>query len=244
MKAAIITGAIGGIGQALCEEFTKAGYAVIATDRRVGQPVCHKFVQLDIRDLCRTDVERADIRTRLLAALDGQPLAALVNNAAVQVLGSTERVTVGDWQETLEINLLAPFFLAQVLLPELTSAGGSVVNIASVHAVATKPEFIAYSTSKAALVGLTRSMAVDLGARVRVNALLPAAVNTPMLAAGFAGNGAGLAALGAVHPLGRIAQTAEVAKTAVFLASEQASFISGAALLVDGGIAGRLHDPA
>ena len=244
MKAAIITGAAGGIGQALCEEFTKAGYAVVATDRSPGSPTCHRFVQLDIREACRDQESRQRIRAELLAAIGGQPLGVLVNNAAIQILGATETVTTNDWQETLETNLLAPFLLAQLFLPELSAANGSVVNIASIHAVQTKPAFIAYATSKAALVGMTRAMAVDLGARVRINALLPAAVNTPMLAAGFAGNEAGFAALGAVHPLGRIAHTSEVARTAVFLASEQASFISGAALLVDGGIAGRLHDPA
>jgi NAD(P)-dependent dehydrogenase (short-subunit alcohol dehydrogenase family) len=200
-------------------------------------------VGLDLRDLCRDDEARSHARDAIRVALNGVPLAAIVNNAAVQVLGSTETVGPGDWQDTLETNLVAPFFLAQMLLPELESARGSVVNIASVHAVATKPGFVCYATSKAALVGLTRAMAVDLGGRVRVNALLPAAVETAMLVEGFTASKDGLEELGRMHPIGRIAQPSEIAKAALFLASEQASFVTGAALLVDGGITARLHDP-
>jgi len=132
--------------------------------------------------------------------------------------------------------------LTQVLLPALERGRGSIVNVASVHANLTKPGFVAYATSKAALVGLTRSLAVDLGRRVRVNAVLPAATATPMLSAGLPGAGA-VDALGAGHPLGRIARPEEVAAAVVYLSSEGASFITGAVLAVDGGVGARLHDP-
>ena len=118
-----------------------------------------------------------------------------------------------------------------------------MVNVASIHANLTKPGFVAYATSKAALVGLTRSMAVDLGRRVRVNAVLPAATATPMLTAGL-GGAAELEALGAMHPLGRIARPEEIAAAVVYLASEAASFVTGTVLAVDGGVGARLHDPA
>lgn len=117
------------------------------------------------------------------------------------------------------------------------------MNIASVHSTVTKPGFVSYSTSKAALVGLTRSLAIDLGSRVRVNAICPAATATPMLLAGFDGHPEALKELANVHPLERIAKPEEVAQVALFLASPQASFITGASILVDGGISGRLHDP-
>jgi NAD(P)-dependent dehydrogenase (short-subunit alcohol dehydrogenase family) len=102
---------------------------------------------------------------------------------------------------------------------------------------------VCYATSKAALVGLTRALAVDLGSRVRVNAINPAAVATPMLLDGFKGKEALYAALGGMHPLGRIAEPAEIAQVALFLASRKAAFITGAAFDVDGGILSRLHDP-
>lgn len=243
MRAAVVTGALGGIGRALCEVFSAAGYAVIATDRCEGHAPCHRFVPFDVRGLCRGEDERAAIEAALKSALEGLQLSVLVNNAAVQILGGVDRVSVDDWQQTLGTNVIAPFLLAQLLLPELERAGGSVVNIASIHGVATKPGFICYATSKAALLGMTRAMAVDLGSRVRVNAVVPAAVATPMLQMGFAGAEEKLQDLARAHPLGRIANPSEVARVALFLASKEASFITGSALHVDGGIAGRLHDP-
>jgi NAD(P)-dependent dehydrogenase (short-subunit alcohol dehydrogenase family) len=129
------------------------------------------------------------------------------------------------------------------MLPDLEKARGSVVNISSVHATLTKPGFSAYATSKAALLGMTRALAVDLGPRVRVNCVTPAATDTPMLRAGFEGNPAELSALAAMHPSGRIATPEEIARVVLFLASDAASAITGAALAADGGIGGRLHDP-
>ena len=178
-----------------------------------------------------------------MAAIGASELKVLVNNAAVQILGDSAELTVASWQRTLEVNVLAPFLLTQALLQHLEHAKGSVINIASVHARLTKPGFVAYATSKAALVGLTRSMAVDLGKRVRVNAICPAAIATPMLLEGFDGNEAALEQLSSMHPVGRIGTPADVASAAIFLASDQAAFMSGAILGVDGGIGGRLHDP-
>jgi NAD(P)-dependent dehydrogenase (short-subunit alcohol dehydrogenase family) len=143
----------------------------------------------------------------------------------------------------LNVNLVAPFLLVQALLQELENANGSVINIASIHAQVTKPEFVCYATSKTALVGLTRSMAVDLGGRVRINSICPAAVSTPMLMAGFEGKDDRFKELSRMHPLGRIGTPDEIAQVALFLASPAASFITGAAINVDGGIGSRLHDP-
>jgi NAD(P)-dependent dehydrogenase (short-subunit alcohol dehydrogenase family) len=243
MKTALITGALGGIGQALCSEFRKAGYFVIGTDRRGGECECDAFLNIDIRELysnpavCEKTV--ADVR----GILGSNGLTVLINNAATQVLGSTDEIRVGDWNATLETNLIAPFILLQALLPDIEKAKGSVVNIASIHATATKPGFVCYATSKAAMVGMTRAVAVDLGPRIRVNAISPAATATPMLLAGFEGKSAEFDELAKMHPLERIAQPWEVAKTALFLASPDAAFITGACIQIDGGIAGRLHDP-
>ena len=154
-----------------------------------------------------------------------------------------ETLTISDWTETLEVNLLAPFLLSQALLPELESAHGCIINISSIHAMLSKPSFTCYATSKAALSGLTRCMAVELGGRVRVNAIAPAAVATPMLREGFRGRSEDYARLGEMHPLGRIADPREVAAAALFLCSPGSSFVNGAVLNVDGGISARLHDP-
>jgi NAD(P)-dependent dehydrogenase (short-subunit alcohol dehydrogenase family) len=243
MKTALITGALGGIGQALCSEFQKAGYFVIGTDKREGPCACDAFIGVDIRDLYSKPDVRNKLTQNVRAIVGVHGLKVLVNNAATQILNRTDEIKIDDWDATLETNLIAPFLLLQALLPDLEKAKGSCVNIASIHSVATKPGFICYATSKAALVGMTRALAVDLGPRVRVNAINPAATATPMLLAGFEGRSKEFDELSKMHPLERIAQPWEVAKTAIFLASEDAAFISGAVLHIDGGIGGRLHDP-
>jgi NAD(P)-dependent dehydrogenase (short-subunit alcohol dehydrogenase family) len=239
----LITGANGGIGQALCQTFKEAGYFVIALDTVVGDALCDVFLPVDLRSLCREDGYRADTLSKVRHHLPESGLFGLINNAAVQILGHTQDIQLEDWHQTLDVNLIAPFLLTQGLLPELKKAGGSVVNIASIHATNTKPRFVSYATSKSALVGLTKSMAIDLGAAVRINAICPAATATPMLLAGFEGKEDEFQQLSKMHPLERIAQPQEVAKVALFLVSPQASFITGSSLSVDGGIGSRLHDP-
>lgn len=243
MKSVLITGAAGGIGQALCLAFRRAGYLVIASDMKEMSDAAHFFVQGDLECLVDDESYRIDFVEQVQRALDGDGLTALVNNAALQIIRPTEELSMRDWRRTLDTNLIAPFALTQSLLPSLKRARGSVVNIASVHARITKPGFACYATSKAALVGLTRSLAVDLAGAVRVNAINPAATGTAMLLAGFEGREDALDALGEMHPSGRIAEPSEVARVAVFLASQDASFINGATLDVDGAIGARLHDP-
>ncbi len=241
-RTVLITGATGGIGRALCKAFMLEGYRVIATDLQFSDDIdCNQFIEADLKKICTDKTSLSDFIDQL--ELPGQALTVLVNNAATQILNKTEAVSVDDWRDTLDVNLLAPFLLTQSLLDKLIKAHGSVVNIGSVHASATKPGFVCYATSKAALAGLTRALAVDLGNKIRVNAINPAAVATPMLLEGFAGKNDLYAQLGDMHPLGRIAKPEEIAQVAVFLASDKASFISGTSVEVDGGILSRLHDP-
>lgn len=244
MKTALITGAMGGIGQSLCSEFQRAGYFVIGTDMKEGRNSCDTFIHRDIREIYSSEEIRVQMAEEVKAIVGDHGLTVLINNAATQILNRTEDVTVADWQATLETNLVAPFLLCQSLLDSLETAKGSVINISSIHSTNTKPGFVCYATSKAALTGMTRAMAVDLGPRVRVNAISPAATATPMLLAGFEGKSEEFDELAKKHPLERIAQPWEVAKTSLFLASDDAAFISGATLSIDGGIGGRLHDPA
>lgn len=242
-KNVLITGANGGIGKALCKTFVEAGYFVIASDKVAGDCVCDIFIQADIEALSSNSEYRNSIFAKVREYLNNQGLFGLINNAAIQILGKTEEVQIEHWRQTLDINLIAPFLLIQALLPELKKARGSVVNISSVHSINTKPGFVCYATSKTALVGLTKAMAVDLGPNVRINAICPGATATPMLLSGFDGKHEEFKQLSKIHPLERIAEPKEIAQVALFLVSEQASFITGASLNVDGGIGVRLHDP-
>lgn len=244
MKSAVITGAAGGIGQALCLAFRRAGYRVIATDCKPVMDDADVFVPLDLEAMARDERACAEGIESLAAVLEEGACAALVNNAALQCVGAFEELDLRAWQRSLQTNVLAPAMLVRGLLPALSRARGAVVNIASVHARLTKPGFSAYATSKAALEGLTRSLAVEFGGRVRVNCIRPAATSTPMLEAGFEGQDEARRELDRCHPIGRIAAPEEIARAAVYLASAEASFVNGACLDVDGGIGARLHDPA
>ena len=243
-RTALITGANGDIGRALCAAFRGAGWKIVASDQdeAAASPVDAYHV-VDLARLCRDTAYQADRLACLRAELAGDGLHVLVHNAATQIVAPVEQLTTGDWHTTLDVNLIAPFLLSQALLPGLQQANGSIINIASIHARLTKPCFTAYATSKAALVGLTRSLAVELGGRVRVNAICPAAIATTMLDAGFANNPHGLARLASHHPSGRIGTTEEVAHAALYLAEADGAFLNGAVIGLDGGIASRLHDP-
>jgi len=238
----LITGTGGGIGRALVDCFEQDGFRVIGTDLEEysGQP--DHFIPCDLQTL----VHHADAREGFLEQvkdfLGSRGLSALVNNAAVQILGPVRELSVEDVTKTFDINVFVPFVLIQSLLDELILGEGAVVNISSIHAGLTKPEFVAYATSKAALSGLTRALGVEIGQQVRVNAIAPAAIETPMLTAGFKEESEVQNALADLHPVGRIGEIAEVADLALFLVSDKAHFINGAVYELDGGISARLHD--
>jgi NAD(P)-dependent dehydrogenase (short-subunit alcohol dehydrogenase family) len=244
MKTVLITGASGGIGVALCEAFLSAGWRVVSTDRSGAVPPPRTdFLPLDLHRFASEASVRGAFVDEVRGRLPEGGLDALVNNAAVQRLGTTAEATQEDWELSLSVNVVAPFLLVQSFLPELERRRGAVVNISSIHATQTKPGFVAYATSKAALSGMTRALAVDLGGRVRVNAIHPAAIATPMLEAGFEGRAGDRRRLDEFHPAGRIGRAEEVARLAVFLASEDAGFLTGSCVGLDGALSGRLHDP-
>ncbi len=245
-QLALVTGVAGGIGKALAEAFAGAGYHVIGMDcvSRPSKLVSSEYIQVDLNELTTSPSVMAETFANLVSLIGDDGLAVLINNAATQRLGGVESIDVMHWHETLNVNLLAPFLLTQRLLPKLEAVGGCVINIGSIHARLTKPGFVAYATSKAALSGMTRAMAVDLGGRIRVNAIEPGAISTEMLKAGFNEKPEQYARLESCHPQGRIGSPEEVAALALSVAGGDLRFLHGACISLDGGISGRLHDPA
>ncbi len=242
MRSVVVTGAAGGIGRATCTAFADAGFRVIGVDVREDVDLPCELLPFDVRDFAGPSAACEELCSRIQELSKGS-LDALVNNAALQLKQPIEQATPEDWDAILQTNLLAPFWATRRLLPLLRAAKGSVVNMASIHAHATKPGFTLYATSKGALVTLTRALALELAPDVRVNALLPAATDTPMLRAGLGNQDDVVDSLGRYHPLGRIAEAAEVARVALFLAGPESGFMTGAELRVDGGIGVCLHDP-
>lgn len=247
-SAVIITGALGGIGAALCDAFERAGYFVVSTDvlDAKHESESRYYIQCDLSRLADEDNYAAEfasiVRTKLKAR--NKKLRVLINNAAIQILGSTSEVTREDWCKTISVNVTAPLFLVKSFLPELEETKGLVLNISSIHSRLTKKNFLSYAVSKSALTALTRALSVDLGNSVRVNSIEPAAIETSMLVAGFENNPDGLSDLAGFHPQQRIGKPEEVANLAVLMASPKIDFLHGASISMDGGISNRLFDPS
>lgn len=249
-KTVLVTGAAGGIGSGLVTALATAGWAVVGSDHPTVTPdhttlqSCLGWVPADLTTLSHYPNQLETFKADVLSVTAGGDVVSIVHNAALQRLGTFEELSATDWHETIETNLLAPVAISRILLTQLQRQRGSIVHIGSIHSQLTKSGFTAYATSKAALAGLTRSMAVELGGAVRVNAIEPAAISTPMLEAGFANDPNLKSQLEAFHPTGAIGSPADVARAVLFLLDPANSFLNGCVLPLGGGIHSRLHDPA
>jgi NAD(P)-dependent dehydrogenase (short-subunit alcohol dehydrogenase family) len=242
-RVAIVTGAAGGVGAQTVRRLLDGGAQVLACDRDADRLAAtsspHDSEGLELLALDLRDHASAD---RVVAAAMERfgRLDTLINNAGVTIRAALERTTDDLWDTALDINLGAAFRLSRAAAPEIRSAGGgAIVNVASINALRGNFDLCAYSASKAGLVGLTRALAVELARDgIRVNAVCPGTVDTPMLDEyldSVADPVDVCAALAAKHPLGRIATAGEVADAIAFLASDEARFVTGVAMPVDGG---------
>jgi NAD(P)-dependent dehydrogenase (short-subunit alcohol dehydrogenase family) len=244
-RTALITGAMGGIGSATTEAFRTDGWRVFGLDKNApteGPDGIH-FIQCDLSDPAAIEAAFDEV------AESTDRLDAIVNNAAVQICKPLVEMSVEEWDLTLETNLRPAFLTLKYGYSLLKAAKGSIVNVSSVHAVATSKDIAAYAASKGGLVALTRAMAIELAEDgIRVNAVLPGAVDTGMLRDGLrrghVGDGSDdelLQALGDKTVLGRVGEPGEIAKTILFLADpDQSAFMTGHAMIVDGGATIRL----
>ena len=241
IKKVLITGVLGGIGSALAIAFRESGFYVYGMDVLPDHKNhCDEFIQFDLDQFVSNENYRKkwkDFFQKNISELD-----VLINNAAVQILGSLKEIKLEDWQQTMNVNLTGPLLLSQVFLNQLDKSNGCIINIGSIHQQLTKPHFVSYATSKSALIGLTKALAVDLEGKIRVNAISPAAIETSMLRAGFDNDENAIDELRNIHPVKRIGYPSDVAKLALFLASENTGFIHGANLQLDGGISSVLKD--
>ena len=237
-----ITGVAGGIGSATAAAFKEAGWAVIGVDLVTPSA----FAAIDA--FTTVDLGDPDAGEALGAFFAARPsLDALVNAAAIQGTASIAETPVAAWNEVIDANARGTFLAMQAAHPHLQRSRGAVVNVASVHAVATSVGAAPYAASKGAIVAMTRAAALEWAPDVRVNAILPGAVDTSLLRQGVQrwasadGVDAALEALGARIPLGRIGRPEEIAQAILFLADgRRSSFITGQALVADGGALARL----
>ena len=235
-KVAVVTGAARGIGLATAGRFVEAGYAVAMLDidgaeveRAAGSlPGRALPITCDVADLAQVRAAAAKVEAGLGA------VAALVNNAGIAVFKPILETSFEEWRRVLAVNLDGPFICTQVFAPSLLRARGAVVNIASISGVRASALRVAYGTSKAALMHLTKQQALELGAMgVRVNAVAPGPVDTAMA------KQVHTAAIRADYhdaiPLNRYGEEREIAEAVFFLCSDAASYVNGQTLAVDGG---------
>ena len=246
-KTVLITGAAGGIGRATVQHFAEKGWRVIGVDRaQFGDdfPKNGLFIRSDI-----SIGENLDSIFQQVRAFTDR-LHALVNNAAIQVAKPLLETSVEEWDTVFASNLRHAFLGIKLAYPLFKAAGGgAIVNVSSVHAIATSANIAAYAASKGGLLALTRAVAIEFaGDNIRCNAILPGAVDTPMLRAGLGrGHVQGGDILQRLDNLarktvnGRVGKPEEIAHAIYFLADDtQSSFMTGQALVVDGGATARL----
>ena len=220
-KIIVITGAASGLGLAIAQAAQDEGATIIALDR-----VASPFADHRICDIADEDHVRA-------ALSDLPRIDALINSAGIARRAKVDETDIADYDAVMAVNVRGIFLTSKHALPHMKAHGGAILHLSSGVATTGTRNRAAYSASKGAIISLTRNMALDYAAdKVRVNCLCPGFVNTPLLANLPPERRAKLVAL---HPLGRMGEPEDIAHMALFLISDQASWITGQAIAVDGG---------
>ena len=242
MNVALVSGASSGIGAAIAVELADAGWSVMAAGRDEGRLEEVADVSDNIATWVGDLVESEDCDELVSETIDEfGNIDCLVNSAGLLRRGNAEETSDEDWRDTLAINIDEPFYLSRAAMPHLLRAEGSIINIASYWGLHSGPRATAYCASKGGLILLTRAMAFDYASEgVRVNAICPGGVDTPMLAAGAEDGDEEvdefLGKVARFSPNGRIAEPGDIAALVMFLASDAASHITGTAIPIDGGL--------
>ncbi len=246
-KVALVTGAGSGIGRAAAERFAAEGAAVAVLDLR--SDAAEETAELIAKDGGRALALSADVTDAVqvaaaveLAAGELGRLDVLYNNAGIGSKGSVAVAEEDDWDLSIEVNAKGTFLVSRAALRQMNEGQGSIINQGSVAALVGIPNFAAYCAAKGAVVALTRSMAVDLAPRgIRVNVICPGTVYTPLMEPMLRARGggdveAGLAMTVVKYPIGRLGTPEEIANVALFLASDESSFMTGSVITPDGGM--------
>jgi meso-butanediol dehydrogenase / (S,S)-butanediol dehydrogenase / diacetyl reductase len=237
-KVAIVTGGGSGIGLAIATAFVREGAQVVICGRdRKKLDAAAKQLGASCVAVSADVSDAEEIKTLVDATLQSfQRINVLVNNAGVLLAGTAESLSEDDWDQTFNINVRGLWLLSRAVLPHMRAAGGgSIINMASVLSLTGARNRVAYAASKGAVLQMTKAMALDHAAEnIRVNCICPGMVETEMIAQ-FIQDEAAKQQRRAMHPAGRFGRPEDIAGAAVLLASDESSWITGAAFPVDGG---------
>ena len=236
-RVVVVTGATGGIGSATVIRLSEDGYRVVAVDRAVAEEKFHELGLSEERVTFHhvSVSDRASVES-LFEQLEKEfgRIHGLVNNAGVALYKGAMETGEEEWDEVFAVNIKAIYSTVRHGA-RLMPAGGSIVNVGSVHSVVTGPRHAAYAASKGAVEAITRSLALELSKKhIRVNCVLPGAVRTTMLLDGLAGENA-MEALVRRTPLARVGEPEEIAAVIAFLLGPESSFMTGSVVVADGG---------
>ncbi len=241
-KSALVTGSSSGIGRGIAIRFAREGANVAINYSKSKESADNTLSEVKATGAkgiaIRADVSRTEQVDRMVSETIHEfgRLDILVNNAGVFIEKSLEETTDEIWDTILGVNLKGAFLCARRCVPEMVKLGkGKIINTASMDGLIAEPNIPAYCSSKAGIIGLTTSLALDLASKkINVNAIAPGQIQTPMIAE-WLKNPELVKGLTSKTPLGRLGQPEDVAATAAFLAADESDFITGNVILVDGG---------